>query len=106
MAWTARRGLFVLVLLAWSAAAAHGQSVCDPDGLQASGSIYRICMPSSGYNGILVVWAHGFQDAGTPVGIPEDQLCSTNLCLPAICYGRFGRGRKVCCKDGRCRRKC
>jgi pimeloyl-ACP methyl ester carboxylesterase len=27
------------------------------------------------YNGMLVIWAHGFQDAGTPVEIPEDQLC-------------------------------
>ena len=35
------------------------------DGVQESGSIYRICMPAAGaYNGILVIWAHGFQDAG------------------------------------------
>lgn len=26
------------------------------------------------YNERLVIWAHGFQDAGTPVGIQEDQL--------------------------------
>lgn len=52
-----------------------GFSKCDPDGKQASGSIYRICMPEEGeYNGRLVIWAHGFQDAGTPVEIPEDQL--------------------------------
>lgn len=59
-------------------------SVCDPDGLQASGSIYRICMPSSGYNGMLVIWAHGFQDAGEPVSIPENQLCGESFCLPEL----------------------
>jgi pimeloyl-ACP methyl ester carboxylesterase len=43
--------------------------------MQSSGSIYRICMPADGdYNGRLVIWAHGFQDAGTPVRIPEEQL--------------------------------
>ena len=31
---------------------------------------------------MLVIWAHGFQDAGTPVSIPEDQLCVERL-LPA-----------------------
>jgi len=57
-------------------------ATCDPDGLQASGSIYRICMPPAGqYNGNLVIFAHGFQDAGTPVSIPEDQLCFGGLCL-------------------------
>jgi pimeloyl-ACP methyl ester carboxylesterase len=62
------------------------QAQCDPDGVQASGSIYRICMPpASAYNGMLVIWAHGFQDAGTPVGIPEEQLCfDDGVCLPDI----------------------
>src|SRR5262245_52548268 len=71
---------FTLVLLA-SAPPAQAQAVCDPDGVQASGSIYRICMPASAYNGILIVIAHGFQDAGTPVSIPEDQLCGAPPCL-------------------------
>ncbi len=44
-------------------------------------------MPASGYNGILVVWAHGFQDAGTPVSIPEDQLCTNGFCLPELING-------------------
>ena len=34
------------------------------------------------YNGNLVIWAHGFQDAGVPVGIPEDQLCFGGVCFP------------------------
>ena len=74
---------FALVLL--SAAPAHASSSCDPDGTQATGSVYRICLPDpQDYNGMLVVWAHGFQDAGTPVGIPEDQLCIGTFCIPEI----------------------
>jgi hypothetical protein len=53
----------------------HAESICDPDDYQTSGSIYRICLPPAAqYNGDLIIWAHGFQDAGTPVSIPEDQL--------------------------------
>src|SRR5262245_31448692 len=64
---------------------ARGESICGPDGLQSSGSVYRICMPPAGqYNGYLVVWAHGFQHTGTPVGIPEDQLCIDDFCIPEI----------------------
>lgn len=37
--------------LAVQTAPTEAASVCDPDGLQASGSIHRICMPSSGYLG-------------------------------------------------------
>ena len=67
------------------AAPAAAQSPCDPDGVQASGSIYRICMPpAAAYNGNLIIWAHGFQDAGVPVGIPEDQLCFGGVCLPQL----------------------
>lgn len=76
----ARIALALLLLVASLAAPAQ-TSVCEPDGVQASGSKYRICMPSTGWNGNLIVWAHGFQDAGTPVQIPEDQLCFAGLCL-------------------------
>jgi hypothetical protein len=75
---------FAFVL--FSATPSHA-STCDADATQASGSIYRICMPSgtdAPYNGMLVVWAHGFQDAGTPVGIPEDQLCVNDFCIPEV----------------------
>ena len=76
---------FFFAALFFSAAPAHAQSQCDPDGVQGSGSKYRICMPPlDQYNGILVVWAHGFQDAGTPVEIPEDQLCIGDFCIPEI----------------------
>src|SRR5262245_39795621 len=87
MARVLRSGLMILLMLGGVAATARGESGCDADGRQASGSIYRICMPSSGYNGILLVWAHGFQDAGTPVSIPENQLCTNDLCLPEIVNG-------------------
>jgi len=76
---------FVFAALLLTAAPARAQSTCDPDGVQSSGSIYRICMPPpEQYNGMLVVWAHGFQDAGTPVSIPEDQLCIGDFCLPEV----------------------
>jgi pimeloyl-ACP methyl ester carboxylesterase len=73
--------LTLAIALLASADTAGAQGICDPDGTQASGSIYRICMPPTGYNGMLVIWAHGFQDAGTPVSIPEDQLCLNGFCL-------------------------
>jgi pimeloyl-ACP methyl ester carboxylesterase len=47
---------------------------CEPDKVQASGAIYRICMPTFGWNGDLLVYAHGYVAANKPVGIPEDQL--------------------------------
>jgi len=77
--------LLLAALLFVYAVPARAASTCDPDGVQSSGSIYRICMPDPGdYNGILVLWAHGFQDAGTPVSIPEDQLCVNGFCLPSL----------------------
>jgi pimeloyl-ACP methyl ester carboxylesterase len=75
--------LFLLLL----AAPARAQAVCDPDAVQESGSIYRICMPGGTYNGSLVIWAHGFQDAGVEVGIPDDQLCFADICLPDLITG-------------------
>lgn len=55
------------------------------DGAQVNGGVYRICMPEAGaYNGKLVIWAHGFQDAGTPVQIPEDQLQLGDTTLPDL----------------------
>ena len=69
-------------------ATALSESICDPDGLQDNGSIYRICMPPANeYNGNLIIWAHGFQDAGTPVEIPENQLCIDGFCIPDLVNG-------------------
>jgi pimeloyl-ACP methyl ester carboxylesterase len=70
-----RIAIVSLAALLLLAAAGVAESICQPDGAQASGSVYRICMPPAGdYNGSLIVWAHGFQDATEPVGIPEEQL--------------------------------
>jgi Prolyl oligopeptidase family len=79
-----RLSLLTLALAAGVPHNADAQSVCSADGVQKSGSIYRICMPVSGYNGMLVIWAHGFQDAGTPVSIPEDQLCQNGFCISEL----------------------
>jgi pimeloyl-ACP methyl ester carboxylesterase len=85
------------IVLVWVAALpAFSDSVCDPDGFQKSGSIYRICMPAAeDYNGRLVIWAHGFQDAGTPVSIPEDQLQFGDYKLWEIVNG-MGFGFATC----------
>jgi pimeloyl-ACP methyl ester carboxylesterase len=82
------RVILMLAMLFAVTAPARAESVCAPDAVQASGSIYRICMPAAAdYNGKLVVWAHGFQDAGTPVSIPEEQLCFAGVCLPELING-------------------
>jgi pimeloyl-ACP methyl ester carboxylesterase len=48
---------------------------CDPDGVQASGAVYRLCMPSIiPWNGDLFVYAHGYVSPTEPIGIPEDQM--------------------------------
>ncbi|MCU0235106.1 MAG: prolyl oligopeptidase family serine peptidase [Thermoanaerobaculales bacterium] len=74
-----------LFCLASAAGLATAASTCGPDGVQASGSIYRICTPApEDFNNRLVIWAHGFQDAGTPVGIPEDQLGFDDVSLPEL----------------------
>lgn len=43
------------------------------DGAQASGATYRICMPAT-WNGILVVYAHGYVAPNQSIGIPEAQM--------------------------------
>jgi pimeloyl-ACP methyl ester carboxylesterase len=83
-----RLGLAAYVLLAFAhTGSAQSVSNCEPDGVQDSGSIYRICMPTGEYNGSLVIWAHGYQDATEPVGIPESQVCGPSVCLPELANG-------------------
>lgn len=79
---TLAAGMMIFIV---STTGAFAGSTCGPDGVQESGSIYRICMPDSAdYNNRLVIWAHGFQDAGTPVQIPEDQLQIGDVSLPGL----------------------
>ncbi len=62
-------------LLAHPAAATSTSSVCEPDGVQPGGAIYRICMPSGSWNGDLVIYAHGYVPYNVePLAIPENQL--------------------------------
>src|SRR5262245_53516580 len=65
--------MLLLLALPLSGPAAAAVSTCDPDGAQASGAIYRICMPAT-WNGDLVIYAHGYVGFNEPVAIPEDQL--------------------------------
>ena len=65
--------LFATVLGFSIAAAAVEAGGCEPDGRQASGAVYRICMPES-WNGDLVLFAHGYVGFNEPVRIPEEQL--------------------------------
>ncbi len=44
---------------------------CDPDGIQASGALYRICMPPI-WNNHLVVYAHGYVTPTAPLSIPSE----------------------------------
>jgi hypothetical protein len=78
-----RFGFFLAMLIFFIIASpVRSESNCE-EGMQGSGSIYRICLPGEvPYNGKLVIWAHGFQDAGTPVEIPEDQLSFGDFSIP------------------------
>ncbi len=57
-------------------------AACEPDGTQASGATYRICLPNGWDGNTLVVYAHGYVDPAEPVGIPEDQLGVPGLSIP------------------------
>ncbi len=78
-------GFFLTVLTFFIIASPVRSEFTCEEGMQESGSIYRICLPTGeGYNGKLVIWAHGFQDAGTPVEIPDDQLTFGDLSIPDV----------------------
>ena len=55
-------------------AATRAPHACEADGTQASGAIYRICMPDLFWNGDLILFAHGYVSPTLPVGIPEGVL--------------------------------
>ena len=78
-------GVFLTMLtFIITASPVRSEFTCE-EGLQDSGSIYRICLPEDvPYIGKLVIWAHGFQDAGTPVEIPEDQMNFGDLSIPGV----------------------
>ena len=51
-------------------AAAVAPLACDPDGVQSTGAIYRICLPAANWNGDLIIYAHGYVSPGLPIAIP------------------------------------
>jgi hypothetical protein len=70
-------------------------STCMPDGTQASGAKYRICMPdTSCWNHKLVVFAHGYVDPNAPIAIPDDQLIVGGISIPAL-MNKLGFGFAV-----------
>ncbi len=75
--------IILAVTVVWTASAS-AQSTCV-EGVQSSGSLYRICTPpAQKYNGVLLIYAHGFQEATQPVQIPEDQLGFGSVYLPDL----------------------
>lgn len=90
LVWATLGCLFIGVgALGPLAAPVVAASSCDPDDVQASGAIYRICMPGAGrWNGDLVVYAHGYVGYNEPIAIPEDQLQITDdVSIPQIANG-------------------
>lgn len=74
----------LLALVFGSAVSGFAQPLCF-EGTQTSGSLYRICTPPpEKYNRVLLVYAHGFQDATDPVQIPENQLRFGEVYLPDL----------------------
>ncbi len=70
--------LFIAAALLLTVADAHAQTPDAPhaceDGDQASGAIYRICLPNDWDGQSLVLYAHGYVSPLEPIGIPEDQV--------------------------------
>lgn len=83
MSWRAlTTGLVLTLSVAPSDAIGAPQII---EGVQASGSLYRIATPPvEKYNNVLILYAHGFQDATQPVQIPEDQLAFDNISLAEL----------------------
>lgn len=88
-----RRAIAVVALTAGLAGAAAAETPpgarCQPDALQASGALYRICMPAdlAQWNGDLFIYAHGYVSPFAPLAIPEDQLDLGGVSLPDLITG-------------------
>ncbi len=79
--------VLVFCLIQLAVLPAMGEFTCV-DGPQGDDGVYRICMPVDvAYNGKLVIWAHGFQDATEPISIPEDQLSFGDFSIPDVITG-------------------
>lgn len=79
-------GLLLLALTSPVRADLSDLSFCEPDGVQASGAAFRICMPGPAlWNGDLVIWAHAYVPFNEPLAITENDLCFAGPdCLPDL----------------------
>jgi hypothetical protein len=66
-------GLVLLVQPATAVQPTIPTGNCDPDGLQSSGAIYRICVPGN-WNGDLIVYAHGYVSPPNQLVFPKTKL--------------------------------
>lgn len=41
-------------------------------GVQPGGALYEVCFPATGWNGSMIVYAHGYVASGLPLFIPEE----------------------------------
>lgn len=83
--WHRLRQLTFLIAMGFGASTDVFAQTRDFEGTQASGSIYRISVPpATQYNEVLVIYAHGFQDATDPVQIPENQMQFGDVYLPDL----------------------
>ncbi len=55
-----------------AAAYTLAQGTTCQEGLQSSGADYQICLPTSAWNGDLVVYAHGYVQPGDPLSLPGE----------------------------------
>src|SRR5690349_15441175 len=53
------------------------------DGVLPSGALSRVCVPASGWNGDLFVWAHGYVAFNEPLGFYHLDLADGSS-LPAV----------------------
>jgi pimeloyl-ACP methyl ester carboxylesterase len=80
-----------------------GRAIADDvvDGSTGPGSVYRLVRPSN-WNGILVLYAHGYVTKGEPVAIPADAQLVISLLVPqgfAVAVSSFSENGWVI-KDG------
>src|SRR5689334_8030326 len=84
--------LLVASILAMIAPAARGAPIAPAadcqNGAFTSGALWQICVPASGWNGRLVVYAHGYVRPGQPIAIQAARLPDgTDLALVAQSLG-------------------
>ncbi len=79
-------GMAMMLALLAVAGGRGAEAACLDDGWQASGALYRICMPTAPvkWNGDLIVFAPGYVAPGEPLAIPESQLRLGDVSMPNL----------------------